>query len=668
MKKVKIILSLIFFVSVLLLAILYTPFGNRLLQPLLERQLQAQSGMELHIKRFRLTPRTIVLEIALSPSNRLIIGGKLSLLTQKYNLAYEMKIAALEELREKTGHVLHGELYTTGRIVGKGTSGVVEGSSDFAKSETIYSIAYKQFYIQKVVLHAKHIDTAKLLVTLAEEPYIAAVLNIDLEVGNLVSKNYDGEVHLDIVQGEFNREVFAKEFGVKIPKTTLKAEADAQIQNGKIAYNMAINSNLVVLKSHGSVKEKNLHTHMALDADIRELALLRPLTHMPLHGSLRLNAEANGNEEDMVIHAHSNVADSRSDLHVALHKMQARTLALDVEHMDVKKLLFMLERPLVTLGVLNLHLEMDSLVREHLKGKLQANLQGRLNGKYLTQEFELEKKVPSARYTLDTAATFAGSDANGNVKVRSSLGNLDMKNIIWQTQKESFSSDFVLHVPALTKLSFLTKRKFRGAFDMQGKIEKEQHLQIEGKSKIAQGVLQLHYVDNKTMMEFQDIHTKKLLWMAYYPQFMDAVMNGRATYDKGVEKGEARLKFASGRFTKNTIFDLAKRYTQTNLYKERFAGDANVTLDNKQIFSTFDLRSTHAEIRSTRTLFDPYSDYIDANLLFYIDKTPVVITLKGDVHQPAIGVDMDAFLRTKAGKRLQKKAAKEIEKFLQKLF
>ena len=180
--------------------------------------------------------------------------------------------------------------------------------------------------------------------------------------------------------------------------------------------------------------------------------------------------------------------------------------------------------------------------------------------------------------------------------------------------------------------------------------------------------MKMKMLENDLHLNLSDVRTKKVLWILRYPEIFDGGMFAKVDYDLSTQKGLAKADFKDGKFVKNHVFDLLRKFGKVDLYKEYFNGNAKADIDKEKIAAVFDLKSRKAEIRSQRTVLDTKRSTIDSKIELRVEKTPVNVTLKGDIAKPMVGVDLKAFMKSEAGKKLEKKADKEIKKLLNKFF
>ena len=100
------------------------------------------------------------------------------------------------------------------------------------------------------------------------------------------------------------------------------------------------------------------------------------------------------------------------------------------------------------------------------------------------------------------------------------------------------------------------------------------------------------------------------------------------------------------------------------MYKETFKGDVSANINKEKILANLDLKSRTSSIKTTNTKLNTKTQQIDSKLLIVANKNPINTHLTGDINQPKVSVDLENFIKSKAGK----KAEKELGRLLKKLF
>ncbi len=668
MKFVKIFVGTFAVLAGIAYIVLFTGLGNSIVRPIVESKIGEAVGLPVKLQKFHLSMSDLDIILYLSDDNSVRVYGEYSPFAQSFDLKYEVRLLSLADLKALTKQPLAGRLETEGAVRGDLDLVTIDGVSDVAKSDTTYHIELTKFDVTSIKADIKSLQVDALLSILTQPSFIHAGLDLDLNFKNIKPHQLDGIVHLQTHKGVFDAGVIKKELGITIPHTRFDMKADAKLQKESLDYDYLFDSNLVKLTTNGVVTPEPLKTDIVYKASIKELALLKPLTHANLRGRLNLHGTLKGDKEEMLLKLYSDLAASKTSAALTLKEFQPSALRATIEHLRLEKLFYMLEQPRFAQGDFNLKANVDNFKIGSLKGKVTTLTTGSFNTAYLTKAYKFKHPMPQTSFRLRSISQLRGSDVDTLATLASSLANVSVKKARFNLQKGSLESDYLLKVPSLEKLYFVTDRHLRGGIEADGEIQKGKTLSLTAHSKIAGGVMKMKMLENDLHLNLSDVRTKKVLWILRYPEIFDGGMFAKVDYDLSTQKGLAKADFKDGKFVKNHVFDLLRKFGKVDLYKEYFNGNAKADIDKEKIAAVFDLKSRKAEIRSQRTVLDTKRSTIDSKIELRVEKTPVNVTLKGDIAKPMVGVDLKAFMKSEAGKKLEKKADKEIKKLLNKFF
>ncbi len=668
MKFVKIFAGILAGLVAIVYIVLFTGLGNSIVRPIVESKISEAAGVPVKLQKFHLSMSDLDVILYLSDDNSVRVYGEYSPFARSFDLKYDVKLLSLADLKALTKQQLAGRLETEGTIRGDLDLLTVDGVSDVAKSDTSYHVELTKFDVTSAKANIKSLQIDALLAMLTQPSFIHAGLDLDLNFKNIKPHQLNGIVHLQTHKGRFDAGVIQKELGIAIPRTHFSMKADAKLQKEHIDYDYLFDSNLVKLTTRGVVTPEPLRADILYKASIKELALLKPLTHANLQGRVNLQGSAKGDKKKMLINLSTDLASSKTSAKLTLKEFQPAALQANIKHLRLEKLFYMLQQPRYASGDFNLHADVTNFKIGRLSGKVTTTTTGSLNTAYLTKAYKFKHPMPQTHFRLRSVSDLKGKDVDTLATLASSLANVTVKKARFNVQSGALESDYKVTVPSLERLYFVTDRHLRGGIEAKGEVHKAKSLTLTADSKIAGGTMKMKLHENDLHLDLSDVRTKKLLWILKYPEIFDGGMFAKVDYNFKSQKGTAKADFKNGKFVKNHVFDLLKQFGKVDLYKEYFNGNAKADINKEKIAAAFDLKSRKAEIRSQRTLLDTKRSQIDSKIEMRVKKTPVTVTLKGDISKPMVGVDMKAFMKSEAGKKLEKKAEKEINKLLDKLF
>ncbi|NPA66222.1 MAG: hypothetical protein GXO11_04990 [Epsilonproteobacteria bacterium] len=594
--------------------------------------------------------------------------GKVTPQPLELDIYYNAMIKELALFKPLTNQDLRGPLALKGTLKGDARKADLLLVSDIAKSDTKLSAELKNFTPIKLIAKIKHLQLDSLLYTLGKEPYAQATINCDANLNNLKPKQLNGEIKLWSQNGKFNTKVLKEAFHIKVPHTTFKLNLAALLKKDHILYTTLFDSNLAKIDSKGTVTPEPLKLDLTYKANIKELALLKPVTNADLRGKLNLHGNIKGDKKELHILTKSDIASSKTTIKTTLKEFKPDSIQASIKALQLSKLLYMLKQPSYTEGTLDLVADITSLKQDHLKGDITLQSSGDLNNVYLTKAYNFKHPMPKTHFTLDVKTLLEQTEAISDIQLNSTLAKLLMPKTVYSIKEGTLHSNYTLDIPSLKALYFATDKKFKGDFKAQGKIQKDKDLLLTANSKLADGEMKVHLLNDDLNLDISKMKTKKLLYILNYPQIIDGAIDSKVVYNLLKQQGDIKATLSNGLFAKNMAFDLLKEYDKVDLYREKFNGNLNAKIKQELIDANFELLARKASISSSKTIIDTKKETIDSKIFIKTKNSPIHLTLKGDIDQPKVGVDLNKFLETKAGKKLEEKANKEINRFLKKLF
>jgi hypothetical protein len=154
------------FIAVYVVA--FTSFGNGLLKPLIEEQIQEQAQLDAKLETFILRLGSLEILLALDGYNKISLKGDFSLLSQSFDLLYDVTFKRLSSLSKLAQADLSGSFHTNGIIIGDIDTIAIKGESDVASSDTRYAIDILELEPQSVLATIKGLQVEELLSMLGQ--------------------------------------------------------------------------------------------------------------------------------------------------------------------------------------------------------------------------------------------------------------------------------------------------------------------------------------------------------------------------------------------------------------------------------------------------------------------------------------------------------------------
>jgi len=410
--------------------VLFTPFGNSLLQPVIEKKIIEQTKLESKITSFALNMSSFAIVLELDKNNIIYLSGNYSLFSQAFNVAYRVKLEKLESLKSLTNAPLRGSLFTEGVVKGTLAFIEVDGKSSVAKSDTSYHVELKDFNPTSIIAKVKEADLATLLFMGGEKAYAQATLNLTLNFKNIVPHALDGDVLLETKNGKIDTKLMAKEFALKIPNTEFSMKLDAKLKGDDVDYSYLLSSNLAKITSSGKIIPEPLDTDIKYSIDVKELALFKPMTGADIRGAMKLSGKVKGGKSQMLVDGVTDFAGSDTSFKMTLKDFAPQKMNLKMKDLQLENLLYMINQPHYADGTLSLDVDISDAKVGNLKGVVKAGIEnGVVDSKYLTEAFEFKTPMPGTSFKLASFTKLNGDFVDTKLNLISSLANLDIENV-----------------------------------------------------------------------------------------------------------------------------------------------------------------------------------------------------------------------------------------------
>ena len=669
MKILVWIFGIVISLFTIVYVVAFTGFGNRMLQPIIETKIKEQTKMDSKLSVFQLSMDQFEILLEINPNNTVHIYGNYSLFSQAFNINYAVKLQELATLEPLSKQKLSGNFRTNGNVVGDMSFLTVEGKSDVAHSKTTYHIELTDLNPTSIMAKTDNADLKTLLALGGQKPYASSKIDLDVNFKNINPHQLDGDITLNTKGGKINTAMMKKDFGVNLPKTTFLMTLNATLKGDDIVYKYAFNSNLATVTTSGDVTPEPLKTKIKYKISFKELALLQPITGVPLRGSFYTKGTVEGSKENMKVDGFSDVAKSKTTYNIALADFAPKRIKAKIRGMKLQNILHVVKQPHYADGVFDLDVDIKDVRNGKLDGIVTTHIQkGLLDSKYLTKAYEFSSTMPRTTFNSKTTTILHGDIVDTKVIFNSSLANLIVKKASFNIKDGSLKTDYEVNAPNLDKFFFVTATHMKGVITANGELESAKNLDLTIDTNIVGGKINAKLHNDDFHADIKGIQTMDALHMLIYPELFKASMDAKLDYNLALGKGKFTGKLSDGTVMKNQALDLIKQYVKFNMYKERFNGDVSANINKEKIVVSLDLTSNKSAIKTKNTKLNTLKQTIDSRLTIIANKNPIDIKLTGNIMKPKIKVNLEKLIKSEAGEKVKKKVKKEVKKLFKKFF
>jgi hypothetical protein len=381
-----------------------------------------------------------------------------------------------------------------------------------------------------------------------------------------------------------------------------------------------------------------------------------------IRGGFDVDGSLEGSLNDRIkIKGVSNVAASDTNFNIVLKDSKPRAIYVNAKHINLEKLLLMLNRPVYAKGLIDVVATIDKIKKKSIDGHVDSMLyKGVINTAAIKRLYNID--IPNnTQVHLKTVSDIENSIAYTNFLLKTSLGDLFGKRAVFDLNKFALESDYNINIPDLNKLYFAIKRHMSGNFKANGNIKYKKHDIIANlHSNIWGGVLNAVFKNGDIKGRAQNIEIEDAIEMFLYKKIFASKGNVDFRYNILTKKGNIDAVFNNGHILPNRLsfvirnaarFDLTKEIYKTTTIKSR--------IDKKKFTLDLDMASRFTNLSTKKAILDFDKNTIDALMRVVIKKRNIAVTLKGDMNKPSIKIDMK--------KTLEKNIKNEVKGFIKGL-
>jgi len=331
------VLLFIFGLILLLALLLFTPVGNRMMAPVVEKSLTSAFSTPIQVQEFSLSHNRFQLLIQDNFGNTLSTQGGFSLLTLRMYAYYR-----IECFNDSGFNPISQPFKTEGSLSGGISSFSIHGTGDLLGGHLLYQTELHRFQLASLHLKMDAIGYENLLHLLGYPSQTDTLLSGEINLKGFDRRDVEGEIVLNTQTGHFTPTPILEDSNESFTLKSLLADPYGQI--------------------------KPFHTKVILDVTLAHAGILEQFVGIPLSGALHLKGRIEGDEKLLRLRASSNVAQSDTSLTVLIPDLEPSSITFDLKGGDAEETfeLFALSSPIkgeisayAELNTTNAHLDIE---------------------------------------------------------------------------------------------------------------------------------------------------------------------------------------------------------------------------------------------------------------------------------------------------------------------
>lgn len=353
-------------------AFLFTPWGNEKVASMIEQKANEYKKANFKIDKFVLNSSSIEFLANVDNNSKIQIQGDIDVLSQSFDLKYNINVQDLSKLQQIIGTKLNGELKTKGIAKGNSQKALIDGVSSAFDGESKYTLKLENSKLSDVILQMNKIKIEKLLYMLNQPLYVKGLVDINGKITHM-----KGKIYTNIYDGKLNNEVINKVFNQKLSKTVhFKSDIVSNIDEKSVTSEVEFLSTLLKLymkKNHFDIPSATLDSDYKLQ--IKDLSKLNELAQMKLRGNMDITGDIH-KSKDLKVTGISKLLGGTVDF-----KLFNSDFNANIKNVEVLDALHMLYYPEVFTSKTDLVLSYNLANK---KGTMDGQL---LNGQFLSNKY-----------------------------------------------------------------------------------------------------------------------------------------------------------------------------------------------------------------------------------------------------------------------------------------
>lgn len=660
MKKLLLwLLGIILGLLLLVYILLFSPIGNAIFKPIVQSQINTHSPIPLKLDIFSLGLTST--HIVLKHDEKLIIDlhGGYNLFTLGVDLGLLVDANDVSLFGDMVGVDLAGSFEVRAKAQGRVFDTLmVSATSDIAKSQSTLHLTLENLTPTAITadINALRIDEA--LAMGGIKPYVSGILGLKADISGK-DNAFSGQANLAITQGIFSQALIQKDFDITIPRTSFTTNASAIFNADTIKHNLAFNANVGKILSSGTTQIAPLLTKSTYVINLSDISAFTPLLGMKVRGALRTDGEVVGGMESMKITGQSDIAESSTTYSALLESFAPQKLTFDIKGLKIERILSMLYLPQVFAGVENTSGEIWDFDKG-MSAQVTSSLNGIIQGAVVQKEFNLA--MPNTPISYKSNARLLKGVGEADFTMDSTLAEMVLNPIKINLNSTTISTPYIIKIPNLKALKFLTGIELAGSFEASGRAKIGDIIQADLQTTSLGGKIDANLQGDEFSAKLDNIDTIALLKTLQYPQVFSAKANGDLTYNLAKESGNLRAVLSHGHFMKNDLTQAIQRYTNVDVTGLLFEGvGVDCAIDKFKLTTKFGAKSGDFSMRGDNILIDLERSVINAKLKTAIKQDSVDVNINGAINAPKVDVDFSELAKKKVGETLKKELNKQLD-------
>lgn len=474
----------------------FTSTGNSTVKTYIQTSLQEQIAMPIKVYNFILDEEKMQFSVNINGQMQIDIHTQYNMLTQYFAGVYYLRA---EEFTYKNLHLRDANL--SGRFKGRRGNMQIQGQGEALGADLLYRLHLKNSEFKHIEAKVKGLKTNEAFAIIGEKALFGGSLDLDITLPKLGDSHAKGQGTVILNKAFFDTKHIQDRYGITLPSQShVLGTLTMKLEGKTLGFSSHAKSNifdLLVKNASINVDKRTLYAEYILDMDNLSL-----FTKNTLIGIFKVNGNILYDNDTYHIKG-----ESRSwGGHLGFDISKESIIKLHNVHVD--KLLYATKQEPLAKGLLTAtaHYSID---------KSQGNYSLQVDkGIFLADNIDklFGYQIPSMNsFSLYTHGLLKEASIDLKATLKSSIGDIELKEAKYDISRQSLSSDYELFLPNIGLLIRGNRAVKRGYMSAKGEAILAKDFTIKGKAKGLGGEFEFTYDKNTSKIEAPEIFIEKLL-------------------------------------------------------------------------------------------------------------------------------------------------------------
>ncbi|MFC2073605.1 hypothetical protein ACFLRS_01990, partial [Campylobacterota bacterium] len=455
-----------------------------------------------------------------------IKNALVDMVSEQSTAAYSLDV---KDMRILTKNKLGGVLKVDGNVVKKDKKMLITGTSHSLGGELRFSVDKTA----KITLEKLSLE--KLLTLLKQPDYAKGELSGTVILDDVKAKS--GTYSLNIDKGSLKAKSIEKMSRYNIPaENAFTLQSEGKIVNKKLTANATI---------HSTFSDVTLS---ALKYDLEQKVLVSNYDLL-IHDVNMFISKAKVKKGTAVSAKGAlKFADklSISGVTKGLGKKvefsyDSKTAKVDASELSIEKILVLAGLPVYAKGTIDSQILLTNLKPEEGTFSFKST-------NLVAQPDEMKKLTGEGlniNAALETSGTFKEGKGYINTKLKTSLGNIILDNMVYDTQNKTLKSAYTIDIPSLKEVQALIDKKLYGPLVLQGQFSKDKLVTATGLTTSLGGKISYTLTGDDLVSTINSVPLENILGTLGHKKNFLGLASGKGNYNLKQKSGVVDLDIAS---------------------------------------------------------------------------------------------------------------------------